>query len=223
MNTKNVFHHDIKPENILVDAKGVAKVSDFGAANTIIHTPLYMPPEFLEGKSRIDDPRVDVFSLGLTLLEVIIREKPLLHLSHEQRLIKVKNRDLPVGGIPFWLQFIILKACHPDKDYRYQSMQEFTQALIEKDIPRIISPGNLEKEQLTRRLYYLVNRKKWSKAKDFIENYYTKLQGTYSFHIQSGKLFLNTNVCINKNRQPKETFITACFSIVENIGLECRQ
>src|SRR5262249_13806384 len=81
-----IVHHDIKPRNILLAADGTLKAGDFGVANRNLGTILYMPPEMLllgERVSRLD-PRVDVYALGLTLLESITGQHPFENLQLEQ-------------------------------------------------------------------------------------------------------------------------------------------
>jgi serine/threonine-protein kinase len=80
---QGVVHRDIKPENVLLDASGRVKVSDFGiarlvdagadgtvtTAGRVVGTPRYMAPELLAGAA--PDPRMDVFSVGVVLREMV--------------------------------------------------------------------------------------------------------------------------------------------------------
>ncbi len=80
---QGVVHRDLKPENVLLDAAGRVKVSDFGIARLVtagregrltttgrvVGTPEYMAPELLAGAD--PDPRMDVFSVGVVLREMI--------------------------------------------------------------------------------------------------------------------------------------------------------
>ena len=118
---RGVVHRDIKPQNVLLDAAGNAKLSDFGIARLmhatpeasssaltatggVLGTPRYMAPEALAGAA--PDPRMDVFSLGVVLNEMVT--------------------TLPVG-----LDAIVRKALARDPAERYASARELERALGE--------------------------------------------------------------------------------------------
>ncbi len=83
---QGVIHCDVKPENILVNDHGVAKVADFGVADTVtrtlspdearevLGTIAYLAPEVIQGAPA--DARSDVYSLGLTVYEMIAGRLP---------------------------------------------------------------------------------------------------------------------------------------------------
>jgi HAMP domain-containing protein/predicted Ser/Thr protein kinase len=83
---QGIIHRDIKPQNVLVDAKGEAKLMDFGIARMaetmegvtqaglIVGTPHYMSPEQVQGKPL--DARSDVYSLGVLIYEMLVGRRP---------------------------------------------------------------------------------------------------------------------------------------------------
>ena len=83
---QGIIHRDIKPQNVLVDAKGEAKLMDFGIARMaetmegvtqaglIVGTPHYMSPEQVQGKQL--DARSDVYSLGVMIYEMLVGHRP---------------------------------------------------------------------------------------------------------------------------------------------------
>jgi eukaryotic-like serine/threonine-protein kinase len=83
---QGIIHRDIKPQNVLIDAKGEIKLMDFGIARVaesaeamtqaglIVGTPHYMSPEQVQGKQL--DPRSDVYSMGVLLYEMVAGRRP---------------------------------------------------------------------------------------------------------------------------------------------------
>jgi len=83
---QGIIHRDIKPQNVLIDAKGEVKLMDFGIARVaessdgmtqaglIVGTPHYMSPEQVQGKQL--DPRSDVYSMGVLIYEMLVGRRP---------------------------------------------------------------------------------------------------------------------------------------------------
>src|SRR5262245_48729476 len=100
---QGILHRDVKPANLLLDLDGVVWVTDFGLAKAedsdnltqtgdLLGTLRYMPPEAFEGKS---DARSDVYSLGLTLFELVAL-RPAYEERDRNRLVKqVTTGDPP--------------------------------------------------------------------------------------------------------------------------------
>ncbi len=190
LHRKGFIHHDIKPDNILFTEDNV-KISDFGTVNTSIGTIVYSAPEMLMPFAPVDDPRVDVFSLGITLLECVIGENPLRNRKSidEQNLI-VKKADYKISHLPYWLQQLLLKACHYDPAARFQSMIEFHEAIKKRHIPQIINQAVIDSNKLAEKLKMKIIVRKWNKARQFI---IANNDESIAFLIQKGKYYLGTH------------------------------
>jgi eukaryotic-like serine/threonine-protein kinase len=143
---QGVLHRDIKPSNLLLDRSGTVWVTDFGLAKTeglpdltrvgdLLGTMRYMPPEAFEGTA---DARSDVYSLGLTLYELLTL-RPAFAESDRRKLLKLVNENDPpslrkaVPGIPRDLATVVEKAIQKDPTQRYQ-----TAAALGEDLRRFL-------------------------------------------------------------------------------------
>lgn len=138
-----VVHRDIKPANLIVNREGVVKVMDFGVANilstrglaksgTRIGTPAYMSPEqFL---NRPVDARSDIYSLGVTLYEMLTGKVPFSANNDFQIMSDHVNAPAPpltqvFAFVPKSAEQAVLKALEKNPDARYQSAEQFAEAL----------------------------------------------------------------------------------------------
>ncbi|MCG6870160.1 MAG: serine/threonine-protein kinase [Gammaproteobacteria bacterium] len=131
---ENIVHRDIKPANILYDKKtGVASVTDFGVAcitdtsktktGVILGTPAFMSPEQLTGRKV--DGRSDIFSLGVTLFQLLTGQLPWAADSISTLMYRIANE--PHGdvrkfrsGLPECVSVIMNKALQKGPDARYE-------------------------------------------------------------------------------------------------------
>jgi serine/threonine protein kinase/WD40 repeat protein len=133
---QGIIHRDIKPSNLLLDMTGTVWVTDFGLAKSdaadnltqtgeILGTLRYMPPEAFEGRA---DTRGDIYSLGLTLYEMLAL-RPAHAERDRNRLIRQVTMGEPTRlrkirrEVPRDLETIIHKAIDRDPSCRYQSAE----------------------------------------------------------------------------------------------------
>jgi serine/threonine protein kinase len=146
-----VIHRDLKPQNIMIDKEGMARIMDFGIARSvsgkgitgagvIIGTPEYMSPEQVESKET--DQRSDIYSLGVILYEMVTGRVPFEGDTPLSVAVKHKTETPPNPKeintqIPENLSNLILRCMEKDKEKRYKSAGEVRSELenIEKGIP----------------------------------------------------------------------------------------
>ncbi|KAG9302297.1 hypothetical protein G9A89_008788 [Geosiphon pyriformis] len=132
-----IIHRDVKPSNILVNSKGQIKICDFGVsgelinsvADTFVGTSHYMSPERIQGSPYT--VRSDVWSLGITLMELAIGRFPfppdgsqLTVLELLQHIVNEPAPALPPGEFP-------------------RELEDFVQQCLTKDVNRRPAPQNL--------------------------------------------------------------------------------
>ena len=129
--SRGVVHRDIKPDNVHILPGGVIKLTDFGIARItaepsitsqgqVFGTPSYMSPE--QVASHTVDHRTDLFSLGITLYEMLTGRKPFVGDSVITITYNIMNIQptMPVG-VPAPLQQILQRALAKDPALRYQN------------------------------------------------------------------------------------------------------
>jgi serine/threonine protein kinase len=134
-----VFHRDLKPQNVLVDGNDHIYISDFGLAQWADHesdltrtgdvhcTPRYAAPEQLEGKPA--DRRSDVYALGLMLYQMLTHAFPFPGDSLSEilvaRLTFVPQEPQSVNArIPRGVSLTVMRCLERDPNLRYQSARE---------------------------------------------------------------------------------------------------
>lgn len=132
----HIIHRDIKPQNIIISKEGKVKVTDFGIAkaatsNTITSNVMgsvhYTSPE--QARGGYSDAKSDVYSLGITLFEMLTGRLPFNGDTTVAIAIKHIQEDLPSPAefsdeIPISVEKIVMKCCQKSPDRRYQSAAE---------------------------------------------------------------------------------------------------
>jgi TolB-like protein len=138
-----IIHRDVKPSNLIIDARGGVKLVDFGIARasagaqlttaaSLMGTPGYMAPEQAQGKTV--DHRADIYALGLTLFEMLAGAPPfqaedpiaLVVMNMQEPLPDLRTRGL---GLPEDLILLVEQMAKKSPDERVQSCDAVARAL----------------------------------------------------------------------------------------------
>lgn len=165
-----VIHRDIKPHNLLLGRGDRLHLMDFGLARLmdaphltvtgeVMGTPSYLSPEQIRGESGQVDHRTDIYSLGVTLYELITRQKPFTGDTREQLIAKIcATEPVPPRRInprvPVDLETICLRAMEKDPRQRHP-----TAALLAEDLRRFAEGRPI----LSRRVSRLEKAAKWAR------------------------------------------------------------
>ena len=139
---KGILHRDIKPSNLLINEAQEVWVTDFGLAKSlnspdltrtgeIVGTLRYMSPEQMNGET---DERSDIFSIGLTLYEMLTFQ-PAYDAEERQQLVQqIVSGNIPEvlsrnRHVPRDLATIVDKCIRPEPAHRYESANELCQDL----------------------------------------------------------------------------------------------
>ncbi len=161
----HIIHRDIKPQNIIISRDGKVKVTDFGIAkaatsNTITSNVMgsvhYTSPE--QARGGYSDEKSDIYSLGITLFEMLTGRVPFngettvaIAIKHIQEEMVSPKEYVP--EIPGSVEAIVLKCCQKSPDRRYQNMAEviadLKQSLISPDEDFVVA-RDMDEEASTR-------------------------------------------------------------------------
>ncbi len=149
VHTRGVVHRDVKPSNIMLDDAGHARLIDFGLARgvhaeSITRTGIqpgslaYMSPEQVRGEEV--DARTDVWSLGVTLHELLTLQQPFVAATEEgtrRAILSGVPPQLSSAGtrVPWDAATVVAAAMAPERERRYPTMAAFVadlRAIVER-------------------------------------------------------------------------------------------
>ncbi len=135
---RKLVHRDIKPQNVLIDSEGRAKLTDFGISRQleqdgmtvtgrVLGTTDYVSPE--QAMGRQVDPRSDIYSLGVVLYEMLLGQVPFQADSQVGVAMKHVNEELPDvqrrrEDLSAAVALVVERATAKDPDQRYQQVGE---------------------------------------------------------------------------------------------------
>jgi serine/threonine protein kinase len=165
-----VVHRDVKPSNLLLDARGNLWVADFGLAKfegapgvtmsgDLLGTLRYMSPEQALARRVVIDHRSDIYSLGVTLYELLTLEPAFQGRDRQEVLREIAFGDPRSprrvnGAVPVELETIVLKAMTREPERRYATARE-----LAGDLRRYLE----EKPILARRATLAEKAAKWAR------------------------------------------------------------
>lgn len=221
---KGIIHRDIKPQNVIISKDGKVKVTDFGIAKTTTSNTIssnvmgsvhYTSPE--QARGGFSDEKSDIYSLGITLFEMVTGRVPfngdttvaiaIKHIQEEMPSPRIYVEDIPVS-----IEQIILKCTQKSPDRRYQKMSEVIEDLKKAYISpneNFVKIDTYEKNSVTKtNLASLYKNEKLLNAKDMSETIDDDISVSERPRKNGGNLVLPPNVknsdnIEEENRRPE--------------------
>ncbi len=204
-----VIHRDIKPANLLVDGRGNLWITDFGLAQIqsdprltltgdILGTLRYMSPEQALAKRVIVDHRTDIYSLGVTLYELLTLE-PAFNGQDRQEVLRQISFEEPRAprrlhkSIPVELETIVLKAMAKNPEERYATSGE-----VADDLERYLKDEPIRAKRPT----VLQRARKWVRRHQALVT--TAAALTIAFLALAVTGLAVSNVLISRQKKEKE-------------------
>jgi serine/threonine protein kinase len=161
---QSIVHRDVKPANLLIEADGRVKLTDFGVARiqdsgevtrtqgSMVGTLKYMSPEQVQGQPI--DARADLFAVGIVLYQLLTGKRPFDGDTDFAIIQQIVNHTPAAPSsvntmLPPAIDAVLVRALAKKRDQRFASAQEFAQALQEASgqaadptvVPPVSQPG----------------------------------------------------------------------------------
>ncbi|MBU1171000.1 MAG: diguanylate cyclase [Proteobacteria bacterium] len=187
LHMKGIVHRDIKPHNILSNLKtGEVKITDFGISAILTHendeiynpdfiigTMAYMSPEQTGRMNRVVDYRTDLYSLGVTLYEILTGSRPFksqdpMALIHSHIAVMPENPSCLDPGIPGLISDIIMRLLAKTPEERYQNgfgvMADIRECLRQVEEKNTIEPFELGMHDISNK--FIIPQKLYGREKE---------------------------------------------------------
>lgn len=162
--SRNVIHRDVKPKNILVDNLGRALLTDFGLAllgdigtqGEVLGSPSYVAPEQVVSSANAI-PQSDIYSLGVTLFEMLTGEPPFAGTAALEVSMRHLSEPPPPpshlnAALPSSIDDVVLHSLEKEPYDRYASGEELStalqQAVADWQVSAIAKPGPMRRPSL---------------------------------------------------------------------------
>lgn len=140
---KEMLHQDLRPDNVLIDRTGTARIIDFGSVKVagvaeaapqprgdeILGTVQYTAPEYFVGDG--GSPRSDMFSLAVICYQMLTGKLPYgaeiarIRRRSDLRKLRYRSAQDEDRGVPAWVDGALRRALHPDPYKRHEDLSEF--------------------------------------------------------------------------------------------------
>lgn len=233
----HIIHRDIKPQNIIISKDGKVKVTDFGIAkaatsNTITSNVMgsvhYTSPE--QARGGYSDEKSDIYSLGITLFEMLTGRVPFNGETTVAIAIKHIQDEIPsprefVAEIPISVEQIVFKCTQKSTDRRYQSMAELVEDLKkslltpDEDFVKIVNADEVgETKAISEKDF--ANIKKQSAKRDNYENV-VRLNNTGRIPVEKVKPKIAVNNEDEDDYDPKMEKVTTILAVIAAVLIGC--
>jgi hypothetical protein len=110
------------------------------------------------------DARIDIYALGITLLEMLTGAHPFASLFPHDQIQAQMAHDFMPSELPRWVQEVLLKATHPTPERRFQTAGDFAEAIRAKHVPYRFDHRRIQADKFAKKAEQAVTRRRWQQA-----------------------------------------------------------